>query len=52
MATEVIIESIDFLSHDHFIAYFTDGTYVMITAKELKERFADRLVRGPEFEED
>jgi hypothetical protein len=52
METSLVIESMDFVSHELFIAYFSDGTYVEITAEELRKRFADLIMQAPKPDDD
>jgi hypothetical protein len=47
METHFIIEAMDYVSHELFIVYFSDRTYVLVTAEELKRRFADSSSRLP-----
>jgi hypothetical protein len=37
------IQSIDFLSHERFIIYFSDNTCLVATAELLAKRFPDRM---------
>lgn len=41
METDLGIESLDFVNHNLFLVYFSDGTHLTVTAGELKKRFAD-----------
>jgi hypothetical protein len=52
METDFIIESMDFISRDHFIAFFSNGTYVTITGDELRKRFADLIEKVPPDEDE
>jgi hypothetical protein len=41
--TELEVVSVDCYAGDAFVLYFSDNTYTSITARDLAERFPDRL---------
>jgi hypothetical protein len=52
MDTHPVIEAMDYVSQELFIVYFSNGTYLPVTAEELRKRFADLITQTPRPDND